>query len=107
MNHPIALKKAKHNVSKHYPVVGVLEMFNTTLNVMEGTLPKFFRGAVDTYYNDPFFENYEYRNLETRKRVSEGIKSLVRTNLTNEIEFYEFCVQRLHFQFSAIHSKRL
>lgn len=34
--------------------------------------------------------------------VSEKVKELVRRNFTREIEFYEFCKQRLHQQFQAL-----
>ena len=99
LNDPITLQIAKHNVSKYYPVVGVLELFNRTLSVLERKLPQFFEGAVHSYYNDPFFKNYEFRNLESKKHVSEEIKDTIRRNLTNEIEFYEFCKQRLQWQY--------
>lgn len=34
--------------------------------------------------------------------VSEAIKEMVRKNFTREIEFYQFCRQRLHRQFRAL-----
>lgn len=34
--------------------------------------------------------------------VSERVKDIVRANFTREIEFYEFCRQRLHKQFLAV-----
>ena len=40
----MVLKTAKANVAKHYAVVGVLEMWDETLEVMENTLPFFFAG---------------------------------------------------------------
>ncbi|TMW44631.1 hypothetical protein DOY81_010292, partial [Sarcophaga bullata] len=33
--------------------------------------------------------------------VSEKVKDIVRRNFTNEIEFYQFCRQRLHKQYLA------
>jgi len=35
--------------------------------------------------------------------VSEHVKDIVRRNFTNEIEFYQFCRQRLHKQYLAAH----
>lgn len=35
--------------------------------------------------------------------VSEKVKDIVRRNFTNEIEFYQFCRQRLHKQYLAVH----
>ena len=40
----MALETAKANVVKHYAVVGVLEMWDESLEVMENTLPFFFAG---------------------------------------------------------------
>lgn len=34
--------------------------------------------------------------------VSEEIKEIVRRNFTREIEFYQFCKQRLHKQYLAL-----
>ena len=44
-NNEKALLKAKQNVEKFYPVVGVLEMFNETIIVLENLLPRYFKGA--------------------------------------------------------------
>ena len=46
------MKKAKENVEKHYAVVGVLEELNKTLTVMEHYIPRFFKGALDTYWSE-------------------------------------------------------
>jgi dermatan/chondrotin sulfate uronyl 2-O-sulfotransferase UST len=34
--------------------------------------------------------------------VSEKVKAILRQNFTNEIEFYNFCKQRLHMQYAAL-----
>lgn len=41
------------------------------------------------------------RNNVTRI-VSEETRQVLRKNLTNEIEFYEFCKQRLYLQYAAL-----
>ena len=45
-----ALARAKRNVEQAYPVVGVLEQLDASLEVLEARLPRFFRGARDLYY---------------------------------------------------------
>jgi dermatan/chondrotin sulfate uronyl 2-O-sulfotransferase UST len=83
-----------------YAVVGVLEDFNTTIAVMEQYVPQFFRGAVNTYFDN--IEDFKETNKNNFKPpVSEKIKEVVRRNFTREIEFYQFCRQRLHRQFFA------
>lgn len=41
------------------------------------------------------------RNNVTRI-VSKETRQLLRKNLTNEIEFYDFCKQRLYLQYAAL-----
>lgn len=41
------------------------------------------------------------RNL-FKPPVSEEVKNVVRQNFTKEIEFYQFCKQRLHKQYLAL-----
>lgn len=96
-----ALQRAKLAVEKHYAVVGVLEDLNTTLTVLENYVPKFFKGASEIYWDE--ISKYNTINRNTFKpQVDEKVKEIVRKNFTKEIEFYEFCKQRLHKQLYAI-----
>ena len=101
MNSKVSLQIAKENVIKYYPVVGVLEKFNQTLTVLENIMPQYFAKATSAFYHDKSFKIDTYAN-EHKKQVDEVIKSIVRRNLTNEIEFYEFCCQRLQNQFKEL-----
>ena len=40
-----ALQMAKRNVEKYFAVVGVLEDMSTTIKVLEGYIPRFFKQA--------------------------------------------------------------
>jgi len=100
-NTEVALRKAKENVEKHYAVVGVLEDLNKTLTVLEHYIPRFFKGAKDVYYNQIQKFSKINRNIY-KPPVSEDTKNLVRQNFTREIEFFEFCKQRLHKQYLAL-----
>ncbi|CAG9824938.1 unnamed protein product [Phaedon cochleariae] len=96
-----ALERAKMAVERHYAVVGVLEEMNTTLTVLEKYVPRFFEGASDIYWNE--ISRYTPINKNAFKPpVSEEVKNIVRRNFTREIEFYEFCKQRLHKQYLAL-----
>jgi len=50
-NTEVAMKKAMENVEKHYAVVGILEELNKTLTVLEHYVPRFFKGALNTYWS--------------------------------------------------------
>ena len=47
----MALETAKANVVKHYAVVGVLEMWDSTLELLEHKLPYFFEGGKHRTYS--------------------------------------------------------
>ncbi|KAJ8942012.1 hypothetical protein NQ314_010242, partial [Rhamnusium bicolor] len=96
-----ALERAKRAVEQHYAVVGVLEELNTTLTVLENYVPRFFEGASDIYWNE--ISRYNPINKNAFKPpVMEEVKDIVKRNFTKEIEFYEFCKQRLHKQYLAL-----
>ncbi|XP_063931052.1 heparan sulfate 2-O-sulfotransferase pipe [Zophobas morio] len=96
-----ALEKAKRVVEQHYAVVGVLEDLNKTLIVLENYIPKFFTGASSIYWNEISRFNHINKN-GFKPSVSEDVKKKVRSNFTREIEFYQFCKQRLHKQYLAL-----
>ncbi|XP_065079844.1 heparan sulfate 2-O-sulfotransferase pipe [Ochlerotatus camptorhynchus] len=95
-----ALERAKYAVESQYAVVGVLEDFNTTLAVLERYVPKFFSGATSVYFNEVNLLAKINKN-NFKPPVSHEIKELVRRNFTREIEFYQFCKQRLYKQYLA------
>ena len=45
-----ALQRAKRNVESFYPVVGILEKMEDTLEVMEAVLPTIFVGGIAETY---------------------------------------------------------
>jgi len=100
-NTEIAMRRAMHNVEQHYAVVGVLEDLNKTLTVLEHYVPRFFKGALNTYWNEVHMFSKINRNIY-KPPVSEATKEMVRRNFTHEIEFFEFCKQRLHKQYMAL-----
>ena len=93
-NNPEALQIAKKNVERHYAVVGITENMNMTLTVAEKKMPQYFRGAKKIYFNDPKVIQARSANFY-KFPVSPEVKSLVRKKFKYEIEFYEFCKQRL------------
>lgn len=95
------IERAKFSVETQFSVVGVLEDMNTTLAVLEKYIPRFFTGASDIYFNK--IDNFQSCNRnEFKPKVSEQVKNIVRQNFTREIEFYEFCRQRLKAQYAAV-----
>ena len=46
------MKQAMQNVERHYAVVGVIEQLNKTLTVLEHYVPRFFKGALESYWGE-------------------------------------------------------
>ncbi|XP_011212676.2 heparan sulfate 2-O-sulfotransferase pipe isoform X1 [Bactrocera dorsalis] len=100
-NSVAAMQKAKRTVEQDYAVVGTWEDTNITLSVLEHYIPKFFKHAKVVYYMGK--EHLSKVNKNPVKRsASQETREILSKNLTNEIEFYEFCKQRLYLQYSAI-----
>ncbi|XP_076645982.1 heparan sulfate 2-O-sulfotransferase 1 isoform X2 [Halictus rubicundus] len=49
MNNKWALQRAKANIIEWYPVVGILDCMEQSINVLEQKFPYFFRGAKEMY----------------------------------------------------------
>lgn len=91
------LQEAKRNVDANFAVVGILEDMDTTVQVLEAYIPKFFRGA-EALWEDKKVEFRKINQNWHKRKVSDQIRELVAKNMTNELEFYEFCKQRLYRQ---------
>ena len=97
---------AKKNVVKNFSVVGVLEMYNVTLKVLESKLPQYFKGA-SLVSNESFHNAYKEEKVtnkgDVKRKVSKHVREIIEKKLHNEIEFYKFCVQILKRQFSQLY----
>ncbi len=93
-----ALSQAKSNLEKYYTVVGVLEELSTSLSVFESKIPQFFNGASKIYESDA--STFSNINKNSNKpQIPTKVKDFIQQKLPNEMEFYNFCKQRLMAQF--------
>ena len=102
MNDYNAMQIAKENILKNFPVVGVLELYNATLQVLESKLPQYFKKAShvsDESILNAYKEENSINKKFTKTTVSLKAREIVEKKLHNEIELYHFCVQRLKQQF--------
>ena len=98
----MALNMAKDNVDRAYPVVAIIEDLPTSLKVMEALLPDFFKGIEDVYQVD--LDTPHTNTNGKKQKVTKENRQRLATNLTVEIEFYEFAKQRLYRQYNALFS---
>ncbi|XP_078032484.1 uronyl 2-sulfotransferase [Augochlora pura] len=92
INNKWALQRAKANIIEWYPVVGILDCMEQSINVLEQKFPYFFRGARQIY-----------KQIQPRKKLvsdaSYSLGSRLRDNLSklfeDEIELYQWLKFRL------------
>ena len=95
-----ALEIAKSNVERYYAVVGVLEKWQETLKVLENYIPAFFKDASNVYKN--MMKGQPKNKNKFKKKPCQEIKDRIMVNFTTEIEFFNFCKQRLYRQLLTI-----
>jgi len=59
-NNTWAMERAKANVIRWYPVVGILDYMEESLNALAIEFPYFFKGAIRVY---DYFRKYSYKYL--------------------------------------------
>lgn len=95
------LNRAMQNVERHFAVVGVLEELDKSLEILENYVPRFFRDARKVHKS--MHKAFQEKNKNIYKPKTPGyIKDVLMANFSVEIEFYEFCKQRLERQYLAM-----
>ena len=95
-----ALNLAKLNVEKYFAVVGVLEEWDKSLQVLENYVPSYFKSAREVYQNRMKGKHKNSNNI--KPKIPKYIKNIVASNFTTEMEFYEFCKARLYRQYLTV-----
>ena len=91
-----ALQRAKLAVETRYSVVGVVEMREESLEVMEAYLPRWFRNA---RYQDSILKLGKLGTLSNpHPKPSPLVVTELKVRLKLDFEFYEFVKQRLERQ---------
>lgn len=91
---------AMATVEREYAVVGVLEMFNSSLSVFQNYIPEWFNGAEAGFAS----VTRNYYNHNPHARVSNRTKEILREKLEFDLIFYNFVKQRLNLQLSRINN---
>ena len=88
------------NVDKYFAVVGVLEEWDKSLQVLEHFLPRYFQGSTELFATGKVAKVVN-KNLY-KPKTSALIREMIAKNITREIEFYNYCKQRLYKQYLSI-----
>ena len=95
------LERAKSNVQQHYAVVGVLEDLPATLDALAAFVPAYF-GRVTTAAANVKAVNVNLARPASLLHLSPEEQSRLQDYFWEEIEFYQFCVNRLKRQEMAL-----
>ncbi|XP_043494605.1 uronyl 2-sulfotransferase-like [Polistes fuscatus] len=91
-NNKWALKRAKANVVRWYPVVGLLDYMEETLHVLQKEFPYFFIGSLRIYNKLRPKENYpSKRSINLKARAKKVLEEV----MADEVEFYKWLKFRL------------
>ena len=97
------LDKAKEIVEKTYSVVGVLEDLDSTFKALEAFVPKFFRNARELFNENIHNLTLTHANQNPfKKPMKNETRDFLQSKFSVEIEFYEFCKQRLYNQVQSL-----
>lgn len=91
-----ALEQAKRNLVSKYLVVGVTEELESFVQLLEITLPRFFKGAAKLYASG---KKSHLRKTANKKDPSpETVEQIQASDIWKmENEFYEFALDQFHF----------
>ena len=84
-----------------YPVVGITEDMMKTIKVLEAKMPELFAGASHEYFNNTKVKVWRHNN-PFKLPVSKKVKNMLVEDLQHEIDFYQFCKQRLETQYKEL-----
>ncbi|GAB1597639.1 heparan sulfate 2-O-sulfotransferase 1-like [Argonauta hians] len=91
-----ALEQAKYNLVNNYLVVGITEELGDFVAILEATLPRFFKGAVDLYNS-----GHKSHLRKTSNKIPPKESSVLKIQKSKvwkmEQEFYDFAVEQFHF----------
>ncbi|XP_016919894.2 uronyl 2-sulfotransferase-like [Apis cerana] len=93
INNKWALQRAKANVVEWYPVVGILECMEQSIDLLEYKFPYFFRGAKHSYKKIQS-KNKHFPDPEFMLNSQKGYNILSKL-FEDEIEFYQWLKLRL------------
>ena len=102
-NSEIVLNKAKTIVEEKYSVIGILEDLESTFKVLENYVPKFFRNSTKIFKDNDSNLTLTHTNKNPiKKKLEDHTRKFLEKKFSVEIEFYEYCKQRLYNQLQSL-----
>ena len=86
---------------KFFPVVGITENMTMTLKVLEAKMPEYFFKASEEYFHNKDVKAFRHKNLH-KLPVAQNVRKIMTDKFQHEIDFYQFCKQRLENQYAEL-----
>lgn len=91
-----ALTEAKKNLVNNYLLVGVTEELDDFIRMLELTIPRIFKGAMDHYLTSN--KSHLRQTVQKEMPSEEAVKRIQKTTVWQmENELYEFALDHFHF----------
>ena len=104
MGHPEAVNTTIRNIETNYLVVGVLEMLEETVTVLECLMPDMMNGLVETFHHTNVHKKSSHAampaavmNTNTRQIMRNRLGHTDHPFLINSFKIYSFLCMYLHF----------
>ena len=98
LGHPQAVQATIKNIEENYLVVGVLDMLEETLTVLECLMPDMMTGLLETFRSSEVKKKSKHARMPAAV-MSEEAREVMRTRLEPEYQVYQHVRQRLARQY--------
>ena len=105
MGHPLAVQTTINNIDTNYLVVGVLDMLEETVAVLECLMPDVMTGLVEAYRTSKV--NKKSKHAKMPEAVMSGeAREVMRTRLEPEYLVYRHVRERLSRQYQQCQTSK-
>ena len=98
MGHPLAVQTTINNIDTNYLVVGVLDMLEETVAVLECLMPDVMTGLVEAYRTSKVNKKSKHARMPEAV-MSDEAREVMRTRLEPEYQVYRHVTERLSRQY--------
>ena len=104
MGHPEAVEATIRNIDNNYLVVGVLEMLEETVTVLECLMPDVMQGLVEAFRTSEVHKKSQHAAMAAAV-MREEVRDVMRERLEPEYSVYQYVRQRLARQYTQCLTK--
>ena len=100
-----SLARAEENIEAHYITVGVLELLEESLAVLECLLPDYFTSLTELHQNTDLHMRNKHNTAGEKRKLTQEAAHIMTQRLHNEFRLYEFIKRRIIKQYKDCQKK--